>query len=85
MSGNVWEWVWDLCYRNYSSDSQTDPTGPDIGGQNRWIARVIRGGSCADNPWDARVSNRRYIHPSHRLSSWFFVSYVPCNPLQIPI
>ena len=39
MSGNVWEWVNDL-YGSYSSDAQTDPTGPPTG-----CCRVVRGGS----------------------------------------
>ena len=30
MSGNVFEWVWDI-YGDYSSGSQTDPTGADSG------------------------------------------------------
>ena len=38
MSGNVWEWCQDR-YGNYSSNAQTNPTGPDSGS-----CRVARGG-----------------------------------------
>ena len=39
MSGNVWEWVWDI-YGSYPGGAQTDPHGPDSGSY-----RVFRGGS----------------------------------------
>ena len=61
MSGNVWEWVWDR-WGDYSSGSQTDPTGPNSG-----PARVNRGGSWGDNAWDARVSVCSYEDPAKRL------------------
>jgi|BioPla2DNA2_1021312.scaffolds.fasta_scaffold06973_5 sulfatase modifying factor 1 len=39
MSGNVWEWCWDR-FGAYSSDFQTNPTGPRTGKD-----RCLRGGS----------------------------------------
>lgn len=39
MSGNVWEWCWDI-YGSYPSGSQNNPTGANSGS-----SRVVRGGS----------------------------------------
>jgi formylglycine-generating enzyme len=39
MSGNVFEWIWDII-DSYATGPQTDPHGPDFGGY-----RVNRGGS----------------------------------------
>ena len=51
MSGNVWEWTWDLYEKDLKA--ATDPSGPDSGG-----GRVYRGGSWGDYPLFARVASR---------------------------
>jgi formylglycine-generating enzyme required for sulfatase activity len=52
MSGNIWEWCWDV-YGSYSASAQTDPKGPTSGSY-----RVLRGGSFNLNDYDCRVANR---------------------------
>ena len=60
MSGNVWEWCSDR-YGSYSSDAQTNPTGPSSGSY-----RVVRGGSWLNNARYCRVAYRNYNSPSIR-------------------
>ena len=58
MTGNVDEYCSDW-YGSYSSAAQTDPTGPAKGS-----GRVIRGGSCNNDPTGCRVACRSYIAPT---------------------
>ncbi len=52
MSGNVWEWCWDI-YDNYPSGAQNNPHGAASGS-----ARVFRGGSWANDAYYCLVSTR---------------------------
>ncbi len=52
MSGNVMEWCQDW-YGSYSSDAQTNPTGPASG-----YSRVIRDGCWSDDAWYCGVTRR---------------------------
>jgi formylglycine-generating enzyme required for sulfatase activity len=52
MSGNVWEWCWDL-YGSYPASTQTNPRGADSGSD-----RVGRGGSWSYVPAVVRAASR---------------------------
>jgi formylglycine-generating enzyme len=53
MSGNVWEWCWDIWSSSYPSGSQNNPTGASSGSY-----RVRRGGSWDYSASSCTVSNR---------------------------
>lgn len=72
MSGNVWEWCSDW-KGDYSSSSQTNPTGPSSGSY-----RVLRGGSWYNFAFCCHVAYRHCGPPSSRgASSGFRVVCLP--------
>ena len=61
LSGNVWEWVWDIYQANYEALPSTDPLGPSTG-----ASRVFHGGSWGSPAAYARVALRDYGAPTLR-------------------
>lgn len=66
MSGNVYEWCWDI-YGNYFPFAQTDPTGANTG-----TYQVIRGGAWYENATMCRVVTRGYSYADQESSSLGF-------------
>ncbi|MCP4695852.1 MAG: formylglycine-generating enzyme family protein [Gammaproteobacteria bacterium] len=60
MSGNVWEFVYDL-YGNYPKEPQENPTGPETGS-----GQVGRGGSWGDDAVGCRSACRLRGIPGYR-------------------
>jgi len=66
MSGNVWEWCKDR-YGDYSSSSQTNPTGPATGS-----IRMLRGGCWGSYARHCRVARRSGSDPGDRCNVFGF-------------
>ncbi|MDR1739801.1 MAG: formylglycine-generating enzyme family protein [Bacteroidales bacterium] len=74
MSGNLWEWCSDF-YGDYSSSSQTNPTGSVSG-----YTRVLRGGGWNGGARDCRVSRRiNDAGPTPRFNKFGFRLAVSSN------
>jgi len=70
MSGNVYEWVWDIL-GGYPTGGQTNPHGPSSGD-----SRVFRGGGWYNNAFNQTVSNRPNGLPS---TAWFNLGFRVCR------
>ncbi len=62
LSGNVWEWCWDLYQRNYYPKSPES----DSRGAAKGRCRVLRGGSWDEIEGGCRVARRGYSYPRWR-------------------
>jgi len=73
----VWEWVNDG-YGAYSADEPTNPQGPSTVRWRVLIGRVLRGGSCNDDPFFVRSSARCLCTPGNSsYSIGFRASRIP--------
>ncbi len=70
MTGNVWEWNWDIP-GTYPSGAQNNPHGAVSGSY-----RVYRGGSWNSGPSNSTVSDRSYIYAT---SSYTYVGFRVCR------
>lgn len=65
MTGNLWEWCWDVYDGNYYKNSPSNnPKGPDSGPY-----RVMRGGAWYNEANYARVFTRQDHYPTFRQNS----------------
>ena len=65
MTGNVWEWVWDIYDSNYYKDAPANnPQGAETGPY-----RVMRGGAWYNDPTYSRLVTRQDNPPTFRQTS----------------
>jgi len=67
MLGNVMEWTADYYLKNYQTEYNVDPVGPQSGS-----LKVIRGGSFADTALQCRSANRGSLEPDAKLMTLGF-------------
>jgi formylglycine-generating enzyme required for sulfatase activity len=58
MSGNLWEFCWDIYHHAYPATETQNPSGPQSG-----YTRVMRGGSFGNDATNCTVSRRFYSTP----------------------
>lgn len=73
MSGNVWEWCWDL-YGIYPALEQTNPRGPELDS-----TRVVRGGSWSYSAAGVQLAFRNSNAPSDRSNYGGFRLVLPAE------
>jgi formylglycine-generating enzyme required for sulfatase activity len=61
MSGNVWEFCWDIYNASYPANDITDPTGALTG-----THRVLRGGSWTNDATNCTIARRFYSFPDNK-------------------
>ena len=71
LAGNVWEW----CLNEYRDSTNRSTAGVE--------SRVLRGGSCANDPWNLRALSRRGVHPGRR---YYLIGFRVCrvSPIEQP-
>jgi len=67
MSGNLWEFCWDIYHHEYAPEESQDPTGADSG-----FFRAMRGGSFSTDASNCTVARRFYSSPTLRADSHGF-------------
>ena len=79
MSGNVFEWCHDWC-GDYTSEAQTDPFGPDEGGE-----RVRRGGCFSSSARYCRVSYRGSLPSMESIRTTGLRLVMELEPTPVPV
>lgn len=67
MSGNLWEFCWDIYYHQYPTTDTQDPSGPQSG-----FTRAMRGGCFSTDASNCTVAKRFYTSPTLRADAHGF-------------